>query len=94
MLRFDDLADHLLQPALQAVLVALQFESYGVAQIGLRQILLASGIYLIDWLLFPVILLRLAPLLQREALSREGSRVPLERARRSVPADACGPAAR
>lgn len=48
-----------------AVLVMLQFQSYGVASIGLRQILLSGGIYLIDWLLFPVILLRLAPLLQR-----------------------------
>jgi hypothetical protein len=49
-----------------AVLVMLQLESYGVASIGLRQILLGGGIYLIDWLLFPVILLRLAPMLGRE----------------------------
>jgi hypothetical protein len=49
-----------------AVLVMLQFQSYGVADIGLRQILLGGGIYLIDWLLFPVILLRLAPMMGRE----------------------------
>ena len=49
-----------------AVLVTLQQESYGVTHMGLRQILLAGGIYLIDWLLFPVILLRLAPVMGRE----------------------------
>jgi hypothetical protein len=49
-----------------AVLVMLQFQSYGVSSIGLRQILLGGGVYLIDWLLFPVILLRLAPMLGRE----------------------------
>jgi hypothetical protein len=49
-----------------AVLVMMQFEASGVTQIGLRQILLGGGIYIIDWLLFPVILLRLAPLLKRQ----------------------------
>ena len=49
-----------------AVLLMMQFEASGVSQIGLRQIVLGGGIYIIDWLLFPVILLRLAPVLKRQ----------------------------
>lgn len=48
-----------------AVLLMLQLDQFGVAQIGLRQILIGGGIYVIDWLLFPVVLLRLAPMLDR-----------------------------
>ncbi len=48
-----------------AVLGLMQLDSYGVQSIGLHQILLSAGIYVIDWLLFPVIVLRLAPLLGR-----------------------------
>lgn len=50
-----------------AVLAMLQLDAYGVPSIGLRQIVLAAGLYVIDWLLFPVILLRLAPIMMREA---------------------------
>ncbi|MGE0154025.1 MAG: hypothetical protein AB7R90_15525 [Reyranellaceae bacterium] len=49
-----------------AVLLLMQFDAYGVAEIGLRQVLLGAGIYVIDWLLFPVILLRLGPALGRQ----------------------------
>jgi hypothetical protein len=49
-----------------AILVMLALNRGGVFEIGLRQILLAGGIYIVGWLLFPVILLRLAPRLGRE----------------------------
>jgi len=49
-----------------AVLLMMQFEEYGIASVGLRQILVGGGLYVIDWLLFPVMLLRLAPALKRE----------------------------
>jgi hypothetical protein len=49
-----------------AVLLLMQLQSYGVSPIGLRSILLGAGIYIVDWLLFPVLLLRAAPLLGRE----------------------------
>ncbi|MDF3074384.1 MAG: hypothetical protein K0S54_2051 [Alphaproteobacteria bacterium] len=49
-----------------AVLLMMGLHKVGVDQIGLRQVLLGGGIYVINWLLFPVMLLRLAPKLGRE----------------------------
>jgi hypothetical protein len=49
-----------------AVLLMMGLHKAGVYHIGLRQILLGGGIYVVNWLLFPVILLRLAPRLGRE----------------------------
>jgi hypothetical protein len=49
-----------------AVLVMLELDKAGVPSIGLRQVLVGGGIYVIGWLLFPVLMLRLAPKLGRE----------------------------
>ena len=48
-----------------SVLLLMQLNYLGVAEIGLRQVLLGAGLYIVSWLMFPVVLLRLAPRLNR-----------------------------